>query len=680
MSKRIKKYIQTARVYVEMIPITYLIIIACVIGVQPCRADVDNKKAKLYWFIPDGMRADPDIFNIYRWADEGKLPNIKRLMSKGSYGFATPVFPSHTPVNFATLFTGMLPKKHFVADGPMHVEGRPLNRVSVGGFSSAAKKAEPIWVTLEKSRKDVFLLSVPGSTPPELETGVTVRGRWGGWGADFHAVNFEAKRDNSMRFMQGRNARLFTFGPPLTEYVEPEKTAGSWKTAPMSFAPVQQAELTHYGAKVYAYIYDSTDDEEINYDRIRFSFDRETSIVDLSEGEWSEWHPITLTHTSGGVSKNIDSEFKIKVIKLDDDGFFRVRFFYDNLNEFVVDPPEISMDLHKNVGPMVDFVDNFPPQLIYYPEDRTTFLEEMQMSFKWHTSALEFALNRYEPDILISDIYSPNQMLTSRWWMGSMDPNSDRYGEVSKEERSSAGNEVLQMYQMLDKMVGVLLDKADSDTYVVLSSDHGACPLNKWVRLNNLFAKKGWLKFSIDSESGEPKIDWEKSTVIFLKMDNIYIDPDGLSGDWHRASGDEYEKLRAEVIEVLQKFEDPETGIHPASKIVKWEDAERFLDLPAERIGDLVVANARGYGWNEEMTKDRELFSKPLKSGYKQAIIPKDESCIWAPFMIAGPGVKENHEIKDPVPLQNEYPTIMHLLGEELPAEIDGVVVEEILN
>jgi len=39
---------------------------------------------KLYWFVPDGFRAEPDLFNIYQWAEEGKLPNIKKLMDGGS--------------------------------------------------------------------------------------------------------------------------------------------------------------------------------------------------------------------------------------------------------------------------------------------------------------------------------------------------------------------------------------------------------------------------------------------------------------------------------------------------------------------------------------------------------------------------------------------------------------------
>jgi arylsulfatase A-like enzyme len=125
-----------------------------------------TRNKKLYWFIPDGMRADRGDFNIFRWAREGKLPNIKRMMENGAYGYSIPYFPSHTPINFASLLTGTPPSTHGISDGPMHVEGAPLARPSAAGFSSTARKVPAIWKTLEDAGKNVFLLSVPGSTPP----------------------------------------------------------------------------------------------------------------------------------------------------------------------------------------------------------------------------------------------------------------------------------------------------------------------------------------------------------------------------------------------------------------------------------------------------------------------------------------------------------------------------------
>ncbi|MDP8219116.1 MAG: alkaline phosphatase family protein [Candidatus Theseobacter exili] len=636
-----------------------------------------SEEVKLYWFIPDGMRSEDTIFNIYKWAEEGKLPNIKRMIEEGSYGYSIPVFPSHTPTNFATLFTGTYPVTHGVADGPMHVEGNPLNIVSVGGFNSAAKKVPPIWVNMERGfDKDVVLLSIPGSTPPELEEGITLRGRWGGYGADFHAVNFESIGKGDKRFEHGRGARLFFFGPYLTSYLE-SRDAGKWENPPVSFLPPREMGLGAYGAMVFAYIYDSTDDKKVNYNRVAFSFDKKNIFADLVDKQWSSWNPITLQWK--GIS--VATDFKIKIIRLEPDGNLKIRFFFNNLNEYIVKPSSVAKEVIDGVGPMVDFVDNFPAQLVFEDADKETFIEEADMSLEWHRKAAAFILDKYDPDVFIQDIYTPNQMLTSRWWMGYIDPSSIRYKDIDEEKRSLLWAEVKDMYQKLDSILGVMLNKADENTLVVLSSDHGAIPLNKWVCLNNFFAKKGWLKFAMDKKTGEPVINWAESKVIYLKMDSVYIDPEGLDGDWKRASGEEYEKLREEVKTALLEIQDSATGNHPVIGAYKCEEVADVLKLPEDRVGDLVVVNRAGYGWNEEMSADLSIIKNPgHKSGYKQAILADKEKGMWTPFVIVGPGVKKGFQIKKPISHVDQYPTILFLMGKKIPGFVDGKVLNDIVE
>ena len=632
------------------------------------------KAEKLYWLIPDGMRAEPDLFNIFEWAEQGKLPNIKKMMDNGAYGYSVPVFPSHTPVNFATLLTGSYPKTHGVADGPMHVEGRTLDKVAVAGFSSVARKVPAIWTTLEENGKTVALISMPGSTPPEINKGIVIRGRWGGWGADFHAINFQTKGDNSQRVKQGRGTRMFFFGPQLTQYVDPKHATG-WENMPKSFSPALEAEMKPWESIVYAYIYDDTNDEKVNYNKIIFSKDKKSVLADLKQGEWSDWQSITLKWQE----KDVISDVRFRIIILEEDGFFRIRMLFNNVNEYIAQPSTIAKELNLGVGPMVDFVDNFPPQLVYYNEDKQAFLEELKMSLDWHTSVIPFVIKKYNPDVIIQDPYSPNQMLTSRWWLGYIDPKSKRYNEVTEEEREQLWKEVEDMYVQLDTMVGEMIKNADDNTLIVLSSDHGATPLNKGVRINNLLAKNGLLKFDINKETGEPIIDWKNSKAIYLKMDNIYIHPNGLEGNWTRASGPEYEKLRNQVMNMLLELEYSD-GTKPVATAVKWEDVEEFLDLPSDRVGDLVIANEAGYGWDEEMSEDLEIFTTPLVTGYKQAILPDDVKSMWTPFIIMGPGVKKGYEIKEPFKQINQYPTIMKLLNIPIPEFVDGKPIEGIFE
>lgn len=636
---------------------------------------------RLYWFVPDGMRAEPELFNIYRWAAEGKLPNIKRMMERGTYGFARPVFPSHTPANFASLFTGAYPEVHGVNDGPMHTEGNPLGQVSVAGFSSAAKKVEPLWVTVERVLGgQPVLLSVPGSTPPELKNGITIRGRWGRWGADFAAVNFQDNTSKIFQDVDPNAARLFYQGPRLTQPTAKEPAKG-WAASFSSFSPPWEAALTAWGATVFAHVSDSSDNGQTDYDTLTLSTDKTSVMCALKTGAWSDWTPVTLKWQipAQTLQREVPTSVRIKLIRLETNGQFRVRFVYNNLNRYLAEPDYIADEVLKGVGPMVDFVDNFPPQLIYYPEDKATFLEEAAMSLDWHRDAATFLLKRYRPQLYIQNIYTPNQMLTSRWWMGHIDPESSRYGQAPVAEREQLWKEVHWLYRKLDDIVGAMLAQANENTIVALSSDHGAVPLDTSVRLNNVFAREGLLKFRVDEKTRERNIDWANTKAIYLQMHNIYLSPTGLAGNWKRASGPEYEQLRRKVRALLENLADKE-GTKPVERVVDWEKAGR-LRLLRERSGDLIIANRAGYGWSEEFTPDGEIFTVPSVTGYKQAILPERAKGLWTPFMIAGPGVRKGHYLGDkPINLVDEYPTLLRCLGVDLPKWVQGRVVKEALE
>jgi len=627
---------------------------------------------KVYWFIPDGMRADPDIFNIYRWAQEGRLPNIKKMMDRGAYGYSIPDFPSHTPTNWASLMTGTHPLIHGVTDGPMHAEGAPLNKPAVPGFSSVAKRVDPIWKMLEAAGKKVALLSIPGSTPPELKNGITIRGRWAPWGFDTPAVIFEPTEKLAEMKSVGNGFKLFYLGQKLTQFID-KNAASDWADAPRSFSPAQEFKMDTYGATIWGLVYDSTDDGTVNYDSIRFSQDKKTSLGTLKQGEWSGWMPVALMWKDQPVASNM----KFKVIKLWEGGNFRVRVFFNNVNEFLTEPASVAKELTDAVGPMVDFVDNWPAQLIYEDEDKETFLEEAEMSLDWHKAAAGFILDRYEPDFFIQDTYTPNQMLESRWWHRKIAGSNFDYNTA--DSAASEWDDIYWMYKKLDDILEEAMKHLDENSVIILSSDHGIIPVYKQLKLNNLFAKKGWLKYTIDAKTGEPTIDWERSTVVYLKMAYVYINPNGLGGAWKHGSGAEFEKLRNEVIQALAEIED-DNGVRPVANSIKWEDAPAFFELPTDRIGDLVIEAVAGYQLWEEVDVQQEVFGEPLASGYKQAVDPKTTKGLWSPFMIVGPGVKRGYAIPEPISHVDQLPTIFKLLNIEIPAKVEGKVLTDILK
>lgn len=633
-----------------------------------------HDQVKLYWLTADGLRADKDLFDMYKWAQEGKLPNIKKLMDRGSYGYSIPEFPTLTSNNIATLHTGATSKVHGIVEGAIRAEGHPLERPVINGFSSASKKVAPTWSILEKAGKKTVVLSVPGSTPPELSEGVTIRGRWGNWGCDAPAVIFEPTANYQMRRDTVEDFYFNTLDKNLTRFVDTGSAEG-WAKGARSYTQPIQAAFEAHGATLHAYIYDSTNDRQTNYDSVQLSVDKKSVVAQVKEGEWSDWFQMDLSYEG----RSVPSQAKVRVIKIWPDGRFRIRVLYNSLNSYLAQPSTVADELTRNVGPMVDFLDNclclgMAPQLIVEPEDKQVAMEEARMSWEWHKKAAGYILEKWRPDALIEDFYTPNQMLVSRWWLGDVDPQRAGYNPAKAKQ---SWNELLEMYKGVDAIIGEVLSKVDENTLIVLSAQHGTAPLYKNTRLNNVFAKKGWLKYSIDKKTGKTTIDWENTKVVYLKMAHVYIHPKGLGGNYKRATGPEYEALRKEVVAELEALKDVK-GAKPVSRIVKWEDADS-LDMPQDRVGDLILEATTGYRLWEEITEDRAIFTVPRAKGYKEGVNPMDPS-VQTPFIIAGPGVRKGHALAKPVKHIDQLPTILHLMNVQAPSYVEGHTIREAIQ
>lgn len=622
------------------------------IKLSPAVKPVKSKQAKkLYWFIPDGMRAEDEEFNVYRWAYEGRLPNILRLMTEGARGYSIPDFPSHTPINFASLLTGTHPEVHGIADGPMHIEGRPLNKPSAPGFSSITKRVPPIWKTLFDDGKKIFLLSIPGSTPPEIPQTV-VKGRWGNWGADTTNIVFESSSLLEKRKQLGNAFKLFFLGEPLTRFVPVTKNG-----------KVFDSVLKAHGAELPVQVQYKAKDQST----VTLNLGGKSTTV--KSGEWSDWMPLDLKYKESTFASHI----KFSPVKIWSDGKFRIRVLFNGLNKFNTEPGDVASDMTAAIGPMVDHLDNWPPQLIFEKEDKRVSMDEVRMSLDWHRKAAAYVPEKYKPDVFIHDTYTPNQMLESRWWQGDIDKTRKGY---SPEKARAAMADILEMYEGLDAIIGEAMAKKDDDTVIVFSSDHGVCPLHRLVHLNNLFAKKGWLKFIVDPKTGEATIDWKNTKVVYMKMLHLYINPNGLDGNWKRGSGPEFEKLRDEVIKTLTELKDI-NGEKPLVRAVKWEDAKTIYRLPQDRIGDVVIEAKLNYFWYEEADASKKIFSTPLTTGYKQSIDPLKNKCMWTPFMIWGPGIKKGYKFKEPISHVDQLPTIYKVMGVPIPKHVQGRVLEE---
>ena len=116
----------------------------------------------------DGM--DPRFTR--RLVDEGKLPNVKKLMDRGACREDLMMLganPTITPPMWATLATGTYPMTHGIMD--YNISADEDKDITLGAFSSRFLKAEPLWnVTANAGKKTLVMHWPGGSFPPTIDT------------------------------------------------------------------------------------------------------------------------------------------------------------------------------------------------------------------------------------------------------------------------------------------------------------------------------------------------------------------------------------------------------------------------------------------------------------------------------------------------------------------------------
>jgi len=129
--------------------------------------------------------ARPDL--IKRWADEGKLPHIAKLMREGAFMDAIPSLP-HTAPGWFTIATGAHVGTHGIAQG-MRLPGQPLDRSMKMPRNVGLCQAEFLWDAAARVGKRTILLTYPIGSPqpgkvPPIKNGIDVANLDSGRGED----------------------------------------------------------------------------------------------------------------------------------------------------------------------------------------------------------------------------------------------------------------------------------------------------------------------------------------------------------------------------------------------------------------------------------------------------------------------------------------------------------------
>lgn len=615
---------------------------------------------------------------IDKFVAQGTLPHINSLIQEGVKGKAYSCPPCDTPTNWATLATGATTAVHGATSFYLHLPGEPFemslknrSRTQLSRYAGA----EYFWNTADNNGYTPFVINYPAGWPTEFKEGAMSLFTW----PIPESLPQKITRKSTLRFKKDaeNEARKIT---KANEH--PINIKSEAEILKISFE-LKHGEITT-PKTLNGYIIDT---KGIGYDTFIY-IDKERDILhEIKPDELSKWISINL-ETEHGLLPCL-FQLHIKNIEKDGSSIELTRSTVYNTKGWSV-PDSFGEELIRQG--ILGQKEKQKHEVEYMISgDIAPYLEYARSESLSLGDAIIYAKKSLNWDFCFFHIHHLDSVNHR-----ALAPSYPKYPDYNEEDASAANQQIEVAYQIVDELVGKLLEHCvDNETLVLFVADHGAIPVWKNANIPLALEEAGLLTYEWNQQQKEYVIDWDE-TKVFPYMEPPYIwvnkkgrDPNGI------VRSSEYESVRDQTIEALENFRDQDTG----EKIVKYalrrEDAEP-LGQNGERIGDVVFFLNPPYqcfdgrlGDLNAARKKKRQYKKPAAYdasvcfGAHAYYLPDEtvgDYSISVPMIFSGPGVKSGIQLPEIVDLIDIVPTLSQLLEIPKPQTAQGKIIEKIFE
>ena len=648
-----------------------------------------TSKAILY--ASDGMR--PDLME--QFAAEGAMPTYADLMAAGVRGDngLVQAFPPNTGVGWHTLATGAWPGEHGSMNNTYFRvgEGNFNNRTSFA--TTGALQADHIAQAAERAGKTVVSVEWVGSRNlvPALQGPVV----------DFRS--FFSNRGVLLNYdLPGQPGGANAFGVSY-QRVDLD-VADGWTNVPASFSPARQEQFKLTNTAFPAadnvdrfydlYIYDSTDDGTVNYDRVLAVASTNgkngtAAVANLTEGAWADVK-VTLTggragQTAGFYLKAVDIAPDLSTFRVYFTSIARVNATYNALGTAGSAAFEETLARDFPTSTAADFA---PLEAGIVDED--TYVEQ---GLKWkdaHWAYLNhiFGTLKVRPNLLlagnpVTDEFAHQFLALTVPVDMDGDPNP-YYDDVTNDDVPDGRvdirwNYIREAYHESDQTLALARTLMGADTTVMASSDHGFAPQWYAVNAGTVLKDAGFQATEQTSNcrvGGAPtkaKACWAGGTAQ-IHISLVGRDPGGI------VPAADYETVRNQLISTFENLVDPANpGKQVVLRIIKKEDLDNVDgsdSLHPSRSGDLTVVLRPPYQWDAATPGVRIAFSQFFgQHGYTPELVDLAASVnMHATFVAAGPGIRKQSPVAG-IRAVDVAPTLAFLMGIDGPQNARGKIL-----
>lgn len=287
---------------------------------------------------------------------------------------------------------------------------------------------------------------------------------------------------------------------------------------------------------------------------------------------------------------------------------------------------------------------------------------------------------------------------------------------------------LLSIYKRLDTFLADLLGNLPADTTLLIMSDHGAGPLKGYINLDHWLAAQGWLRYAednpetaakqrrarllgkgvklaksvvpgvikrrlrqasglrarIEAATTPPRLDWAHTQAHTCTSQGIYINLRGRQPQGMVEPGTEYETLRGRITEALLELRDPHDGEPVVAQVYKKEDffSGPYLDLAP----DLYIhwRDDAYLSWTDDSQPRDQFFYQPRPLAYEETVPENRITSVGCHqregiLFMYGKAVQAGHDFEK-AQLVDLAPTVLALMGEPVPTDMDGRALTEALH
>ena len=293
----------------------------------------------------------------------------------------------------------------------------------------------------------------------------------------------------------------------------------------------------------------------------------------------------------------------------------------------VSEPKSASAEVAERIGDY--YTQGMPEDVVALKSEVITDSEFMQQAMLVHGESdrmLEMALDRYldnEDGGLLFFYYSVVDLCCHMMWRHRDEDHPDHDPLVANQDSAWFTGRmgttwkhdiVLDLYVLMDSVLGRIRERVGEDTPLIVMSDHGFAPYHRKFSLNTWLLENGYMVLKEGKHKELPEsdpdykkvnilevVDWSQTRAYGIGFNGLYLNLEGREAQGIVKPGSEANELIAELVYKLEAIRDTSGRHQDVPVVLSAEPAsEIYSGERMEEAPDILVGYNSGYGNSDE--------------------------------------------------------------------------------